>query len=142
MATFNNFCMGMAFVISYALLLKTSLSSRDLQPSQGPSIETNYAPQPMLSSYEAYLTECAAKLDPHCGDQIFFNIIYGNRTVSSECCFNLVFDMGYSCHRDMTNYAVESPKFEHDKDQISQRSQKVWNECSSSPSPQPIGVEV
>ena len=44
--------------------------------------------------------------------------------------------------RDMTNYDAESPKFKADKVQISERSQKVWNECASSPSPQSIGVEV
>ena len=96
----------------------------------------------MFSAYEDYLRKCAAKLDPHCGDQIFFNIVYGNQTVSDECCFDLVYDMGYSCHRDMTNYVAESPKFKDDKVQISERSQKAWNECASSPSPQSIGVEV
>lgn len=121
-------------MVSVAFLLKTSLCTEALQPSQGPSKEINYAPRP-LSSYEKYLTSCASRIKPKCGEQLFFGVFVGNQTVSNYCCLNLVNDVGKSCHTDMTRYAVKSPLFRKDQTQILNRCEKIWNDCSSLPSP-------
>lgn len=130
MASFNNFYVAVTFFISFTLLLKTSIGSEALQPpSQGPSSDTNYAPRPS-SSYEKYLSKCASKLTPNCGQQVFFGVFVGDKTVSNKCCQGLVNDVGRSCHMDITNNAIKLPQFEKKKTEILNRALKVWNDCS------------
>ncbi|KAF1863963.1 hypothetical protein Lal_00031104 [Lupinus albus] len=70
------------------------------------------APSPLSNN-------CASKLHPHCGTQIFFGIFYGNKTVSADCCHNLVDDLGKNCHDIMTSYAIITwPKFKPEETQI------------------------
>lgn len=134
MASFSGSHIFLTIVVCFAFLLKTSHCTDTLQPAQGPSKETNYAPRP-LSSYEKYLTNCASRIEPKCGEQIFFGVFVGNQTVSDFCCLNLVNDVGKSCHTDMTRYAVRSPLFRKKQTQILNRCQKIWNDCTLVPSP-------
>ncbi|KAL5062075.1 hypothetical protein RYX36_023812 [Vicia faba] len=89
-------------MISFVLVLGTSICSKIPQPpSDAPSHNISYAPRP-LSSYEKYLTICSSKLKKECGKEIFSSVFVGNGTVSDYCCHNLVNDVGKSCHFDMT----------------------------------------
>ncbi|KAG5039987.1 hypothetical protein AAZX31_05G073600 [Glycine max] len=125
MSSLNNLYVALAFALSLNLLINMSLSSETPQPSQGPS---NSKP---LSAYEKYLSDCASKLKPHCGEQIFFSVFVGNQTVTNRCCLSLLNDMGKACHTDVTKYAVTLPLFKQNLTQILKRSEKVWNDCSS-----------
>ncbi|KAK7317445.1 hypothetical protein RJT34_01691 [Clitoria ternatea] len=131
MASLNGLYVVMAFMISFNLLINTSLSYDKIQSSQG------HAPRP-LSAYEKYLSDCSQKLKPHCGQQIFFSVFIGNQTVSNDCCLSLVNDMGKSCHVDLTRYAVQLPLFKKNQTQILNRCKKVWTECSYVLSPSSI----
>ena len=106
MESIKSFYFAVTLLMSFTLLIKTSFSSGALQPSEGPSNEVNSAPTP-LSTYEIYLSNCASKLKPNCGKQVFFNVFFGNETVSDKCCVSLVKDMGKSCHLDITKFAVQ-----------------------------------
>jgi len=130
MASFNTFYVVMAFAISFNLLVETSLSSELHQPLQAFSPKINYAPRP-LSAYEKYLSNCANKLKPNCGEQIFFAAFVGNETVSSVCCLSLVDNMGKTCHTDMTRYTVNLSMFKPNRNQILKRGEKIWNDCNS-----------
>lgn len=139
MASFNNFYKVTSFMITFTLLLKTSVSSGIISPSsEGPSNEIGYAPRP-LTSYEKYLTNCVSKLKPKCGQEIFSIIFIGNQEISDYCCLSLTNDMGKSCHMDVTNHAVKLPIYKKNSTQILNRCVNVWNDCSlvSSPSPNP-----
>jgi hypothetical protein len=108
-------------IICFAMLVEGGISS---------PIQSNYAERP-LRSYEKYLTNCAKKLFPLCGEEIFFSVFIGNQTVSNTCCLLLVQEIGHRCHDDMTRYILESPKYKANKVSIWQRSEKVWNGCVS-----------
>lgn len=130
MKSFNNLFVVVVFLASLSFLINTSQSSEIQKESQGPSIEVNQAPRP-LSSYEKYLTNCASKLKPNCGQQVFFGVFVGNQTVSDFCCENLVNDMGKSCHVDLTKFATSSPTFKKNGTQIIKRCYKVWDDCNA-----------
>lgn len=127
MASFNGSYIVVAVMISFTLLVKTSICS---EIAEGPSVDISYAPRP-LSSYEKYLSDCASKLKPGCGKLIFESVFFGNTTVTNDCCVSLVYDEGKACHLDMTKYAVELPVFKKYKTQILERCVKVWNTCST-----------
>lgn len=139
MASLNNLHMVLSFMITFTLLLKTSVCSEIISPSsEGPSDDISSAPRP-LTSYEKYLANCVSKLKPKCGEEMFSVIFIGNQTVSDYCCLSLVNDMGNSCHMDVTNHAVELPMYKKNRTEILNRCEKVWNHCSlvDSPSPSP-----
>ncbi|KAF1886517.1 hypothetical protein Lal_00045750 [Lupinus albus] len=76
--------------------------------------------------------DCASKLHPNCGTQIFYGVFYGNETVSADCCYNLVHDLGKICHDSMTSYALITwLKFKPEETQILQRKDQIWNNCKS-----------
>ena len=125
MASLNSMYVVLAFALSLNLLIHTSLSSETPQPSQGPS-----TPKP-LSAYEKYLSDCASKFKPRCGEQIFFGVFVGNQTVTNRCCLSLLNDRGKACHTDVTKFVVSLPTFKQNQTQILKRSEKVWNDCSS-----------
>ena len=139
MVTFTNFCLFMVFMINSALLVNKGHSQYIPKPSNGPSNDNSYVPSP-LSTYEKYLSNCSRKTYLNCGDEIFFSVVFGNRTVSNDCCVNLITNVGKQCHDDMTKFIVTLPKFESNKLQIFQRNNKVWNNCVPLliHSPQPI----
>nr|KYP34210.1 hypothetical protein KK1_044866 [Cajanus cajan] len=117
-------------MVSFALIVKIGLSRDIPEPSN--------APEPSSS----YLTDCASLLDPSCGKEVFSAIVFGNETVSGECCDTLVSDVGKECHDEMTKYILtlkKSPKnIEH---QILKRSEIVWNHCvlQDYPALEPVG---
>ncbi|KAG4912234.1 hypothetical protein JHK82_052814 [Glycine max] len=119
MASLNSMYVVLAFALSLNLLIHTSLSSETPQPSQGPS-----TPKP-LSAYEKYLSDCASKFKPRCGEQIFFGVFVGNQTVTNRCCLSLLNDMGKACHTDVTKFAVSLPTFKQNQTQILKRSEKA-----------------
>ncbi|KAH1076730.1 hypothetical protein GLYMA_19G071200v4 [Glycine max] len=125
MASLKTLYVVLAFALSLNLLIHTSLSSETPQSSQGPS-----TPKP-LSAYEKYHSDCASKLKPHCGEQIFFGVFVGNQTVTNRCCLSLLNDRGKACHTDVTKFVVSLPTFKQNQTQILKRSEKVWNDCSS-----------
>nr|KYP34973.1 hypothetical protein KK1_044015 [Cajanus cajan] len=134
MTSLNGLYVIMAFVLSLNLLIYTSISFEAPQPSQGPSYNIIYAPRPS-STYENYLKNCASKLKPQCGEQIFFNVFFGNQTISNYCCVSLVNDLGKTCHSDITKFALNLPTFKPNQNQILYRCEKAWNDCSSISSP-------
>ncbi|KAL2332927.1 hypothetical protein Fmac_014140 [Flemingia macrophylla] len=87
------------------------------------------SPSPSLSSHEKYLEECAVKLYPDCGNQLYSAIFFDNDTISKECCENLVKDVGKSCNDQMTLYILGSPQFKKNETQILRRSNEIWKEC-------------
>lgn len=116
-------------MISYAFLVQTG-HSYDFPPSSNdPSFESDYAPSPLSSSYQKHLEICAVNLFPSCGEDIFYSVFYGNRTLTSDCCDNLVNDVGKRCHNDLINNLLESPTFKTNRIQILHRSEEVWNDC-------------
>lgn len=131
---------------TFSWLLKTGFSSYVSEPSSGSPIPPINDAQKPLSSYEKYLGNCAIKLFPDCGNQVFQSVFLGNQTISNECCINLVKDVGQHCHDDLTKYILTTPKFKANKVSIWQRSKKIWNDCISfsldiSPSPtESVGV--
>lgn len=128
MATFNNFCLMVVFMISSALLLQNGLSY-DIPPSSNdPPIETYDAPSP-VSSYQKHLDLCVMNLNPNCGENIFYSVFFGNRTLTTYCCDNLVNDLGKRCHHDLIEHLLELPNFKTNRNQILHRSDKVWNDC-------------
>ncbi|KAL2317829.1 hypothetical protein Fmac_031705 [Flemingia macrophylla] len=108
-------------------LLRPPASLEDLTGlSRDVPAESSHAPNQSSS----YLTHCASLLGKHCGDEVFSAIIFGNKTVSGECCNTLVNDVGKQCHDDMTKYILtlkKSPK--NVQLEILKRSHNVWNEC-------------
>lgn len=117
------------FMASAILLIKTRVSSEVLESSEEHAIKSNYAPRP-LSQYAKYLSDCAAKLYPHCGSQIFSGIFFGNETVSVSCCLNLVYDMDKPCHDSLTKYnLIISTEFKQKEAKILQRSNQIWKYC-------------
>ncbi|KAL5067502.1 hypothetical protein RYX36_018389, partial [Vicia faba] len=86
---------------------------------------------PTQRPYEKYLTNCAKKLYPFCGNEIFFKAFFANQTVSDTCCVNLEGDLGQKCHEDMTRYVLSSQQFKQDRVLIWKRSKDVWNDCVS-----------
>ncbi|XP_027941068.1 protein DOWN-REGULATED IN DIF1 11-like [Vigna unguiculata] len=127
MATFNKFCVIVVLTISLTLMVKRGVSREMIW-------EANDAARP-LSSYEQYLQNCAAKLYPDCGVNIFSAIFFGNDTVTCECCDKLVNDVGKQCHDDMTKYILQRPDYRTKKNQILCKSDSVWNDCVSLESP-------
>ncbi|CAI8607315.1 unnamed protein product [Vicia faba] len=129
MTLLNRFNVIVIFMISFVLVLGTSICSKIPQPpSDAPSHNISYAPRP-LSSYEKYLTICSSKLKKECGKEIFSSVFVGNGTVSDYCCHNLVNDVGKSCHFDMTRYATQFPEYSKNKTEILNRCSNVWNYC-------------
>lgn len=124
-------CLMVFFMASATVLVNMGVSSEVLEASEGPAIGSNHAPSP-LPSYAKYLTDCAAKLHPHCGSQIFFGTFFGNETVSTDCCLNLVHDMGHRCHDSLTKYnlIIRSSEFKPKETQILQRNNQIWNDCN------------
>ncbi|XP_057440138.1 protein DOWN-REGULATED IN DIF1 11-like [Lotus japonicus] len=120
MKSFNSLFAIMAILASLTLLIKTSHSS---------PVEVNYAPGP-LSAYGKYLSNCASKLKPICGQEIFSGVFVGSHAVSDNCCHSLVNDMGKSCHVDLTKYGASSPTFKKNATEIMERCYKVWDYCS------------
>jgi hypothetical protein len=126
MATFNNISLLPIVLTCFALLVQTGISYNVQAPSETPS----EAPSP-LSWYQKYLNNCARRVYPPCGDEIFFSIFVGNQTASNECCFNLVNEVGKQCHDDMTKFIVASRAYK-ESSSILERSGKVWDNCVSS----------
>jgi len=58
----------------------------------------------LSSSYEKYLNNCASELYTLCGDEIFYTVFSSNQTTGTECCYNLVNEVGERCHEDLTIY--------------------------------------
>lgn len=119
MDTFRNFCLMLVFMIGSALLFKKGSSYID--ESKQLSI-----------SYDKYLSNCASKLDQSCGNDIFTAVFIGNHTVSIDCCIKLAKVVGKSCHNDLTNFGLHQAEYKKNNEQISQRSQKVFNGCEYS----------
>nr|KYP60156.1 hypothetical protein KK1_015604 [Cajanus cajan] len=90
------------------------------------SVSNSSSPSP---SPENYLEDCAAKLYPDCGNELYSAIFFDNDTVSKECCQNLVVDLGKTCNDKMTMYILELPEFKPNKTQILQRSDEIWKGC-------------
>lgn len=129
MTSFNGFNVVVIFMISFTLVLRTTMCSKIPQsPSEAPSRDIGYAPR-SLSSYEKYLTICSSKLKKECGKETFFSVFVGNETVSDYCCHNLVNDVGKSCHFDMTRYVAQLPLYTKNKTEILNRCSNVWNHC-------------
>ncbi|QCE00060.1 hypothetical protein DEO72_LG7g1346 [Vigna unguiculata] len=122
MATFSsNFClMLLCLMMSWSLMCNTVLSNVAPAPSNWPG---------PVSSYQSYLANCAANLDPICGRDIYFAVFYGNATVIEDCCDKLVSNVGKVCHDDMTKFVLTKTQFLSSAVQIVERSQKVWNDC-------------
>ena len=100
MSSLNNLYVALAFALSLNLLINMSLSSETPQPSQGPS-----TPKP-LSAYEKYHSDCASKLKPHCGEQIFFSVFVGNQTVTNRCCLSLLKSLPHRRHKICSDIAI------------------------------------
>ncbi|RDX76338.1 hypothetical protein CR513_43679, partial [Mucuna pruriens] len=116
-------------VLDYPLLEPIGHSYDDVsEPSESPSGEPNYTLGP-LSSYEEYLNNCAARLYPNCGDEMFSAIFFGNQTVTYDCCFQLVNDVGKLCHDDMVKYILKLPEYGPNQTEILHRSEIIWNDC-------------
>lgn len=121
MISFSTFRL-LPIAMTCLILLAESGISSNAQESNGD------APRP-LSSYEQYLSDCAAKLYPPCGSEIFFSVFVGNQTTSNECCYSLVNELGQRCHEDMTRYILGSANFKNNRISIWKRSKKVWDDC-------------
>ncbi|KAL2317825.1 hypothetical protein Fmac_031701 [Flemingia macrophylla] len=108
----------LCFMVGSAFMFETGVSRDVPKPSQAPKQSSSY------------LTHCASLLGKHCGDEVFSDIVFGNKTVSGECCNTLVNDVGKQCHDDMTKYILtlkKSPK--NTQLQILKRSHRVWDKC-------------
>ncbi|AET01382.1 prolamin-like protein [Medicago truncatula] len=112
------------------LLIKTGIST-NVEDSNGSPSTINYAPRPLSSPYEKYLNNCASKLYPLCGDEIFYTVFSGNQTTGTECCYNLINEVGERCHQDLTRYILSLEDYKHNKSSFWQRSKKVWDDCAS-----------
>lgn len=139
MATFYNFSLMVAFMISLTLMVKTGLSYNVLDPSNSLSGKPNHALGPVLS-YEEYLHNCSSKLYPTCGDEIFAVIFFGNQTLTDGCCYQLVNEVGKLCHDDMTKYILKKHKFTANQHEILQSSGHVWNDCVNLASPLIVSI--
>jgi len=129
MATFVSSSLLPIVMTCLVLLVKTGIST-NVEESNGSPSTINYAPRP-LSSYEKYLNNCASKLYPLCGDGIFYTVFSGNQTTGTECCYNLVNEVGERCHEDLTRYILSLEDYKHNKFSFWQRSKKVWDDCVS-----------
>lgn len=125
MGASNTISLLLIFMTSFILLVQIGLSN----DVTNPSIES--PTQRSLSPFEKYLTNCARKLYPFCGNEIFSSEFFANQTASDTCCVNLESDLGQKCHEDMTRYVLSSPQYKEDRVSIWKRSKDVWNECVS-----------
>jgi len=128
MATFVRFSLLPIVTTCLVLLVKTGFSTNVEESNGSPTI--NYAPRP-LSSFEKYLDNCVSKLYLLCGDEIFYTVFSGNQTTGTECCYNLVNEVGEHCHEDLTRYILSLEDYKHNKISFWQRSKKVWDDCVS-----------
>lgn len=125
MGASNTICPLLIFITSFILLVQTGISNDVTNPSiESPTERPS-------SSYEKYLTNCATKLYPNCGDEIFSSAFFANQTVSDTCCFNLESDLGQKCHEDMTRYVLSFKQFKKNWVLIWERSKNVWKDCVS-----------
>lgn len=125
MGASNTISLLLIFMTSFILLAQTGLSNDFINPPiESPT-------QRSLSSFEKYLTNCARKLYPFCGNEIFSSAFFANQTVSDTCCVNLESDLGQKCHEDMTRYVLSSPQYKENRVLIWKRSKDVWNDCVS-----------
>ncbi|MED6159415.1 hypothetical protein PIB30_042111, partial [Stylosanthes scabra] len=90
----------------------------------------SFAPTP-LSIYQTYLSHCSEKVAPNCRDELHSSIIYGNQIVSETCCSNLVNGVGTQCFQEMAKFIVTIPNLNQKKEEIFQRSIKVWKDCAA-----------
>lgn len=125
MGASNIISLLLIFITSFILLVQTGFSNDVTNPPIGSPAQSP------LSPYQKYLTNCATKLYPICGKEIFDSSFYANQTVSDTCCINLESDLGQKCHEDITRFVLSSPQFKLDRVLIWKRSKDVWNECVS-----------
>ncbi|KAE9608516.1 hypothetical protein Lal_00020880 [Lupinus albus] len=125
MATSCNLCVVLVFMFSHVLLIQTGFSYEHEAPQPEPDFD---APSP-LTSEQKYLFNCVSNLNPSCGQDIFYVLLFGNKTLSSDCCSNLVNDVGKICHDDLVKNMFTSSKFKSKETLILENSEKLWNEC-------------
>ncbi|KAE9596106.1 hypothetical protein Lal_00030480 [Lupinus albus] len=123
MASFINFYQIITFMAIITLLVGNGESYFQILKSPKKPTSSD-APSPLS-------VDCASKLHPDCGTEIYFGVFFGNGTISEDCCYNLVHDLGRSCHDSMTAYALNNfPKFKPQEADILKRKDEVWVNCS------------
>ncbi|CAL0315687.1 unnamed protein product [Lupinus luteus] len=133
MTTSSNFYLMVTFMVVITLLVGNGDAYFQILKSPKKPTSSD-APSPLSNNCVSKLHpqfDCASKLHPNCGIEIYFAVFFGNGTISTNCCHNLVSDLGRSCHDSMTTYALNTfSKFKPQETEILKRKDEVWVNCS------------
>lgn len=74
---------------------------------------------------------CPLILDHECGLRIRSSIFHGVGEVTSDKCCEAMIRRGKECHDSLVQGRIARGGFEHNKTEVLQNSDEVWNKCAS-----------
>ncbi|XP_028760131.1 protein DOWN-REGULATED IN DIF1 11-like [Neltuma alba] len=102
--------------------------------SEAPSSSSSSAAAAALSpeqdpKFHEYLRQCSKKFKK-CGPLAYDAVVFKNATMTNQCCYNLVKDVGKSCFDNLLTLVLHSPAFKANASAIKESNRQVWNHCS------------
>ncbi|KAJ7942849.1 Protein of unknown function (DUF784) [Quillaja saponaria] len=85
----------------------------------------------------SFISRCSYQLDKTCALQVFGYIFQNLTSITSKCCRELVYSLGWECHDDWVQYHITRPSFHGNASDALAKSEQVWDTCVATAGPAP-----